>query len=135
MSISVTEELVVNGFYEGRGFTRMAVFSSDLENKFELALAGNDIVYEIDWSDRQNPYLLTKYSLMPSSRVSQIFLNDRFLFVQSSTPTNQTIYNYTWTFNRGDRIYNRAFQVIKHTTAETMIDLNEQMSYLLVLDG
>lgn len=83
----------------------------------------------------QFPHLVNKYSLMPYSLVSQVFLNDRFVIVQSSSMdgNNQT-YNYTWIMNRGDRTYTQAFKVIKHGTARTFVDFNEQFSYLLILD-
>ncbi len=71
---------------------------------------------------------------MPDSKVSQIFLNDRFVFIQSSSTAENTTYNYTWIMNRGDRTYNKAFKTIRHASAKTIIDLNEDMSYLIVID-
>ena len=37
--------------------------------------------------------------------------------------------------NRGDRTYSKAFKVIKHTTDKTFIDLNEDESFLIVIDN
>jgi hypothetical protein len=61
---------------------------------------------------------------MPDSIVSQIFLNERFVFIQSQSQFNDITYNYTWIMNRGDRTYTKAFKVIKHNSAKTIIDLN-----------
>lgn len=63
---------------------------------------------------------------MPDSDISQIFLNERFVFVQASSqdPDTKTMYYYTWVLNRGDRTYTHAFQVIKHPNAAVRIDLN-----------
>jgi hypothetical protein len=36
--------------------------------------------------------------------------------------------------NRGDRTYTKAFKVIKHNSGKTIIDVNEDMSYLIVID-
>ena len=71
---------------------------------------------------------------MPDSIVSQIFLNERFVFIQSSSSAENVTYNYTWIMNRGDRTYTKAFKIIKHGSAKTIIDLNEDMSYLIVID-
>lgn len=71
---------------------------------------------------------------MPDSVVSQVFLNNRFVFIQSSSVDNKVTYNYTWILNRGDRTYSRAFHVIKHSAANVMIDLNEDLTYLIIMN-
>ena len=73
---------------------------------------------------------------MTNSVVSQVFLNDRFVFVQSNSIADDgTTYNYTWVMNRGDRTYSRAFKIIKHNTSQTFIDLNQDSSFLIVIDN
>ncbi len=54
--------------------------------------------------------------------------------MQSSSVGSNFTYNYTWILNRGSRTYTKAFKTIKHSTAKTIIDLNEDMSYLIVID-
>lgn len=132
--VNSQEDLVFNGFYEARGYTRFSVYSNNLDNHFELALASSESVYEIDWSDVENPLLINKYSLMPNSAVSQVFLNERFVFVQSLSVAGNTTFNYTWVLSRGDRTYGQAVQIVKHGTANTFIDLNEEESFLLIMD-
>lgn len=100
------------------------MYSNNLDDKFELALANDHKVYEIDWSNIEDPILLTKYSLMPDSVVRQVFLNERFVIVLSSAYVASTQYNYTWILSRNDRTYTKAFQVIKHDTSNTFVDLN-----------
>lgn len=73
--INTEEELIYNGFYEAKGFTRFAVYSNNLDDRYELALANSHEVYEIDWSHISDPILITKYSLMPDSDVRQVFVN------------------------------------------------------------
>jgi hypothetical protein len=72
---------------------------------------------------------------MADSRISQIFLNDRFVFVQSSSTEGKVTYNYTWILNRGDRTYTRAFKVLKHDSRNIFIDLNEEFTFLLVISN
>jgi len=36
--------------------------------------------------------------------------------------------------NRGDRTYTKAFKVIKHGSDKTIIDVNEDLSYLIIFD-
>lgn len=62
--------------------------------------------------------LIAKYSLLHNSYVRQVWLNERFLVVQSSANTtlgdSWAINNYTWVMNRGDRTYGNAFKIIDH---------------------
>lgn len=61
---------------------------------------------------------------MPDSQVRQVFINERFVVVLSSSVDSGTVYNYTWILSRGDRTYTKAFLVIKHDTINTFVDLN-----------
>ncbi len=124
VEITASEDLNYVGLYEAKGFRRLAVFSSNLDNYLEFALANDHSVHEVDWSEVETPRLLNKYSLMPDSIVTQVFINTRFVFVQSSSVDNNVVYNYTWILNRGDRTFSRAFKVLKHNFANTLIDLN-----------
>lgn len=131
--ISGSEDILYQGCYEAKGFTRLAVFSPNLDNHIELALANTHAVHEVDWTDLEDPRLLNKYSLLPDSEVRQVFLNDRFVFVRSKALNGDKVYNYTWTFTRGDRTFTRAFTVMSHSDANTFVDFNPEMSYLMVV--
>jgi hypothetical protein len=120
------------GLYEAKGFSRLAVFSSNQDNNIEFALANDHSIHEVDWSDVDNPRLLNKYSLMPDSVVSQVFINTRFVFVQASSADGSHVYNYTWILNRGDRTYSRAFHVMNHSTSNVLINLNEDLTFLMI---
>lgn len=48
--------------------------------------------------------------------------------------TDKSIYNYTWVLSRGDRTYTKAFLTIKHDTPNTLVDLNTDFSYLIIID-
>jgi len=71
---------------------------------------------------------------MADSHVSQVFLNERFVFIQSTSTEGKVSYNYTWILNRGDRTYTRAFKVLKHNTSKIFIDLNEELTFLLIIN-
>jgi hypothetical protein len=132
--ISKSEDLHYQGCYEARGFKRLAVFSPNLDNHIEIAISNGHSIHEVDWTDLESPRLLNKYSLLPDSSVSQIFLNERFIFVRSSSSdSTSAIYDYTWTFTRGDRTFSRAFAVMKHESSNTMVDLNSELTYLMVI--
>ena len=70
---------------------------------------------------------------MPNSEVKQVFLNDRFVFVRSKAVDVDIEYDYTWTFTRGDRTFTRAFAVMSHKEANTFVDFNSELSYLMVV--
>ena len=113
------------------------MFSNNLDDKFELALSNEDVIYEVDWSDIENPYMISKYSLMPNSTVTQIFLNNRFVFAQanSKSASGDINYHYTWVLTRGSRTYTNAFHVMNHSTEFTRIDLNADESFLIIMDN
>ena len=119
--------------YEAKGFTRLAVYSPNLDNHIELAITNTHAVHEIDWTDLEEPLLLNKYSILPDSLVSQVFLNDRFIFVRSTASDGSTNFNYTWTFTRGDRTFSRAFAVMQHKSDQTLVDFNSELSYLMII--
>ena len=87
-------------------------------------MANTHAIHEIDWTDVDEPRLINKYSLLPDSKISQIFLNDRFIFIRSTATDSDGKYIYTWTFIRGDRTYSRAFSIMKHELDSTIIDFN-----------
>lgn len=79
-------------------------------------------MYEIDWHVLTKPVLINKYSLMENSNVKQIFMNDRYLIVQSSADaynsTNPKFeIDYTWVFTKGSRTYLNAYHVINHNSS------------------
>jgi hypothetical protein len=131
--ISGSEDLHYQGLYEARGFSRLAVYSPNLDNRIELALASSHAIYEVDWTDIEDPRLLSKYSLLPDSTVHQLFLNDRFVFVRSTSRDGAATLSYTWTFMRGDRTFSRAFAVMAHLSDAIRVDFNPELSYLMVI--
>jgi hypothetical protein len=65
--------------------------------------------------------------------VLQVFLNDRFIFIQSISINEEIEYKYSWILNRGDRTFSRAFKVIDHEKNNTLIDVNEDFSFIMVI--
>ncbi len=97
-------------------------------------MANDHSIHEVDWTEVDTPRLINKYSFLPGSAVSQVFLNTRFVVLQAVSKENGNTYYYTWILNRGDRTYSRAFTVIKHDSAKVLIDLNEDYTYLMVMN-
>jgi hypothetical protein len=73
---------------------------------------------------------------MPDSNVKQVFINERFVVVSSSTVNNtdKSVYNYIWILSRGDRTYTKAFMTKNYDTPNTMVDFNMEFSYLMIID-
>lgn len=129
LDILQSQRVAITGRYRDFGFTRFAVYSDDLQDELIIALANKHSVYEIDWHVLTKPLLINKYSLMESSRVKQIFLNDRYLVVQSAADAyNETNpkfeIDYTWVFSKGSRTYLNAYHVINHNSSIVEIDFD-----------
>jgi hypothetical protein len=91
LDILQSQRVAITARYRDAGFTRFGVYSDDLQDELILAVANKHSVFEIDWKNFNKPTLINKYSLMSNSDVKQVFLNDRYLIVQSTAmATNST---------------------------------------------
>lgn len=84
LDILQSQRVSVTARYRDAGFTRFGVYSDDLQDELIIAVANKHSVFEIDWKNFNKPILINKYSLMANSDVKQVFLNDRYLVVQST---------------------------------------------------
>ena len=48
--LSGYEELEYQGLYEAKGFSRLAVYSPNLDNHIELAISNTHAIHEVDWT-------------------------------------------------------------------------------------
>lgn len=76
----------------------------------------------MDWKDTNRPLLINKYSLMENSTIKNLFLNDRYLIVQSSAEAYNATHpkfniDYTWVFSKGSRTYINAYYTIEHNSS------------------
>lgn len=76
---------------------------------------------------------------MENSRIKQIQLNDRYLFVQSASDaqneTNPSFeIDYTWVFTKGARTYLNAYHVINHNSSIVEIEFDRENSNLYLAD-
>lgn len=122
MDILQSQRVAVTARYRDAGFTRFGVYSDDLQDELIIAVANKHSVFEIDWKNFNKPTLINKYSLMANSYVKQVFLNDKYLVVQStamgSNATNPEFeVDYTWVFSKGSRTYLNAYHVINHNSS------------------
>ena len=104
-----------------------------------MALANSHAVYEINWADFSEPYLINKYSLMEFSHIRELYMNDEYLIVQSAAnATNSTHDNYeidyTWIFTKGSRSYTNAYHVINHNSSRVELDLNNYNNQVIIAD-
>ena len=64
------------------GFTKMALYSGNLDNKFLMVLAHDHSLFEIDWSDTTAPKIVTKYSIPDGSHINSLWCNEQYVAVQ-----------------------------------------------------
>jgi hypothetical protein len=139
MNILQSQRVEVTGRYRDAGFVKFGVYSDNLQDQLVIALANKHSVYEIDWHIMSKPTLINKYSLMENSNIKQIFLNDRYLIVQSAADaynaTNPKFeIDYTWVFSKGSRTYLNAYHVINHNSSIVEVDFDRQNSRLYIAD-
>jgi len=95
LDILRNNDVVIMGRFPKDGFTRFSVYSDDLEEEVIVALANSHAIYEIEWSDMNQPVTTNKYSLMEHSHIKQLFINNDFVIVQSTgNATNSTNPNF-----------------------------------------
>lgn len=136
LDITGAQKILITGRYRSDShFTKFGVYSSNLDNEFLLVFSNRHAVYEIDWTNQIFPKLITKYSLMANSTVMSLQVNHRYVVVQSeSNSTEGHLYNMTWVFTRGSRVYSNAYAVISHSSWNTFVDFNRQYSFILSID-
>jgi hypothetical protein len=137
LDITGAQKILITGRYRTDShFTKFGVYSSNLDNEFLLVFSNRHAVYEIDWTNQIFPRLITKYSLMANSSVTSLQVNHRYVVVQSeSNSTEGNLYNMTWVFTRGSRVYSNAYAVLQHPSSwNNFIDLNRQFSFILSVD-
>lgn len=116
--ITESQHILITGRYRSdSGYIRMGVYSGNLDDHTLFALATDHAVYEVDFTNQLQPQIITKYTLMANSSVSQVFVNEDYVFVQLSanvtTSTNGTAwYNSTMIFSRGTRSYMNAYEIL-----------------------
>lgn len=139
LDITRGQHVVITGRYEGEFFTRMSVYSDDLDEQVLLALSNEHSVYEINMDRPTQPVLLYKYSLMQHSRVHNIMVDEKYLVVQASANATDdknatTALNYTWIFTKGSRTYMNAYKIINHNSSDVFLDMNRYANELVTFD-
>lgn len=139
LDILQSQRVEITGRYRDYGFVKFGVYSDDLQDQLIVALANKHSVYEIDWHITYKPVLINKYSLMENSSIKQVFLNDRYLIVQSSADaynaTNPKFeIDYTWIFSKGSRTYLNAYHVINHNSSIVEVEFDRENSHIYIAD-
>lgn len=135
-----SQHVVIDARYRtDSGFTRMGLYSGNLDNKFLLLLAHDHSLFEVDWSDTIAPKIITKYSIPDGSRIHSLWCNEQYVAVQLTA--NLTDYlNHTQPYQssivmtRGSRSYLNAYVALPHHTDDAFVDLNRENSYLMTMD-
>lgn len=138
--ITPSQTIVITGRYRtDSGFRRLGVYSNNMDNEFLLVLANDHAIFEVDWTNQIQPYLVTKYSIMEQSYVRSLWVNEEYVVAQIEANVtdskNVTIpYHSTFVFGRGTRTYLNAYAVVPHSSYRTFADLNRDRSQILTID-
>jgi len=74
--ITPQQTIVIVGRYRtDSGFTKMGVYSNNLDNEFLLVLAHNHSIIEVVWSNQIKPTILTKYSVPDNAWIVDMWVN------------------------------------------------------------
>lgn len=66
--ISPQQTIVIVGRYRtDSGYTKLGVYSNNLDNEFLFVLAHNHSIIEVDWTNQIQPQIVTKYSIPDNS--------------------------------------------------------------------
>jgi hypothetical protein len=138
--ITKQQTIVVVGRYRtDSGFTRLGVYSNNMDNEFLLVLAHNHTILEVDWSNQLSPEILTKYTIPDDSFIYDLWVNERYVVTQLTAnltdAKNQTqTYQSTYVFTRGARTYTNAYVAIPHESPHAFVDLHRDNDQLLTID-
>lgn len=139
--ISRQQTIIVVGRYRtDSGYTKMGVYSSNLDNEFLLVLAHNHTIMEIDWTNQIRPEIVTKYSIPDNSWIHDLWVNERYVVVQiAANLTNdkqqEVEYQSTYVFTRGSRTYTNAYVAIPHVNFHAFVDMHRDNNQLLTIDS
>jgi len=82
-------------------------FNDDLN---VVATNGNTI-YQFEWDVTSPPTLTAKYTLIPNSKVQQIFVDYNFVVLSAESVINEELVKRTWIFTRRTLSYLNAYNV------------------------
>jgi hypothetical protein len=138
--ISTAQTILIVGRYRtDSGFTKLGVYSNNMDNEFLLVLAHDHAIFEVDWANQIVPEIVAKYSIPDSSWIHDLWVNEQYVVVQLTanltdekglpTPTQST-----YVFSRGTRTYLNAFAAIPHVSFHAFVDFNRFTSMMLTID-
>lgn len=138
--ISPQQTIVIVGRYRtDSGYTKLGVYSNNLDNEFLFVLAHNHSIIEVDWSNQIQPQIVTKYSIPDNSQIADLWVNEQYVVVQlTANLTNEKqqelTYQSTYVFTRGSRTYTNAYAAIPHIS-NAFVDLNRDTNQILTIDA
>jgi hypothetical protein len=138
--ISTAQTIVIVGRYRSdSGFTKLGVYSNNMDNEFLLVLAHDHAIIEVDWTNQIQPKILTKYSIPENSWIHDLWVNEQYVITQLTAnltdDKNKTVaYQSTYVFTRGSRTYLNAYAAIPHPNFHAFVDLNRGNSQIMAID-
>lgn len=139
--ITKAQDILITGRYRtNSGYIRLGVFANNLDNEVILALATSHSIVEVDWSNTIAPKIIAKYSIMDSSIITSLWVNEQYVIVEASANITHEhngtdeFYNATLVFVRGTRTYMNAHIMLPHRSARTAVDLDFDKSLMMTID-
>ena len=138
--ISPQQSILITGRYRtDSGFTKLGVYSNNLDNEFLLVLAHDHAIFEVDWSNHIKPVIVTKYTIPDGAWLHDLWVNDEYVVVQLTA--NLTVENAanittqsTYVMTRGSRTYTSAYVALPHPSPRAFVDFNRDTSQFITID-
>lgn len=138
--ITPAQTIVITGRYRtDSGFTKLGVYSNNLDNEFLLVLAHDHAIFEVDWTNQIKPQIVTKYSIPEAAWIHDLWVNEQYVVVQMTanlTDAQGRVLpsSSTYVFNRGTRTYLNAYAAIPHPNFHAFVDFSLDNSQMLTID-
>ena len=82
-NLTRAQDILIRGRYRtNSGFAKLGVYSSNLDNNILLALATTHSIIEVDWSSTISPEIIAKYSLMDSTHLNSLWLDEEYIIAE-----------------------------------------------------
>lgn len=91
--------------------TRFRVDQIGFNDDLNLVATNGNTIYQFEWDVTNPPTLTAKYTLIPNSKVEQIFVDYNFVVATVDSVINDELVRRTWIFTKRTLSYLHAYNV------------------------
>ena len=91
--------------------TRFRVDHLGFNDDLNLVMSNENTIYQFEWDVTTPPVLTNKYSLIPKSKVKQLFVDFNFVVAVTDSVINDELTRRTWVFTKRTGTYLNAYNV------------------------